>query len=387
MNRRAGLDTLLAVPYRRIREPELLRRLLDAVLMIGADVELGDLLRHLVEEACSLAGARYGALGVLNESRTGLEHFLTVGRTEAEEAATGNRPTGRGVLGTLIAEPMPIRLAKIAAHPDSYGFPPGHPPMTSFLGVPIRVRTDGEPFGNLYLTDKIGAPEFSDEDEALVEGLALAAGIAIQNTRLHERVRVFSLLDDRDRIAMALHDTVIQRLFASGLALQSVTRELPTGDMASRVNQVIDDLDTTIALIRTAIYELGDRLKEGLRSRVHALIEQLTPALGTRPQVTVAGPVDQVPPIVATNLLAVVRESLTNAGKYAHATRLSVAIRVADDVSLEVTDNGIGLPPLDRRGAGMGLENLMNRATKLSGTFEIGPAEGGGTRVTWQVPL
>src|ERR1019366_7249349 len=99
------------------------------------------------------------------------------------------------------------------------------------------------------------------------------------------------------------------------------------------------------------------------------------------------GPVDQVPPIVATNLLAVVRESLTNAGKYAHATRLSVAIRVADDVSLEVTDNGIGLPPLDRRGAGMGLENLMNRATKLSGTFEIGPAEGGGNRVTWQVPL
>lgn len=375
------------MPYRRIGEPELLRRLLDAVLMIGADVELGDLLRHLVEEACSLAGARYAALGVLNESRTALDDFLTVGMTEAEEAATGSRPTGRGVLGTLIAEPYPIRLEAVATHPDSYGFPPGHPPMTSFLGVPIRVRTDGEPFGNLYLTDKIGAPEFSDEDEALVESLALAAGIAIQNTRLHERVRVLGLLDERDRIAMSLHDTVIQRLFASGLALQSAKREPNTGEMAARVDRVIDDLDTTIDLIRVAIFELGDRLKKGLRSRVQALIEQLTPALGARPQVTITGPVDEVPAVVATHLLAVMRESLTNSGKHAHAIRFAVVIRVADDLSLEVTDNGVGLPPADRRGSGMGLGNLMNRAVKLGGTFEVATAEGGGTRVIWRVPL
>jgi signal transduction histidine kinase len=307
--------------------------------------------------------------------------------TDAAQASIGDRPTGRGVLGTLISEPTPIRLASIATHPASFGFPPGHPPMTSFLGVPIRIRADGEPFGNLYLTNKIGAEEFSEEDEALVEGLALAAGIAIQNTRLHERVRVLSLLDDRDRIAMALHDTVIQRLFASGLALQSAKRELEAAKMASRVDRVIDDLDTTIALIRTAIFELGDRLEVGLRSRVHALIEQLSPALGARPQVAITGPVDEVPPEVVTHALAVVRESLTNAGKHAHATRFSVAIRVADDLSVEVTDNGVGLTALNRRGPGMGLGNLKSRAAKLGGTFELAPAEGGGTKVVWRVPL
>jgi signal transduction histidine kinase len=120
---------------------------------------------------------------------------------------------------------------------------------------------------------------------------------------------------------------------------------------------------------------------------VQALIEQLTPALGARPQVTVAGPVDDVPLDVAANLLAVVRESLTNASKHAHATGYGVVLRVADDLSLEVTDNGIGMPPADSRGSGMGLGNLLHRAERLGGTFEIEAIEGGGTRVSWRVPL
>ena len=202
-----SLGSIGVVPYKRVHDPEKLRRLMDAVLMIEADIELPALLRHIVEEATNLVEARYGALGVLNEGRTGLDQFLTVGLGEAEELAIGPRPTGRGVLGLLITDPEPLRLPDLAAHSESYGFPDRHPPMKSFLGVPIRVRAGDEVWGNLYLTDKQGADGFSDEDEALAEALALAAGIAIENARLHDRVRVLSVLDDRDRIAMALHDT------------------------------------------------------------------------------------------------------------------------------------------------------------------------------------
>src|SRR6202035_4952609 len=176
------LATIWRMPYRNINDPAKLRRLMDAVLMMEADVELPILLRHLVEEACSLVDARYGALGVLNESRTGLEQFLTVGLSGAEEEAIGPRPTGRGVLGILITEPAPLRLTDLGAHPDRYGFPASHPPMRSFLGVPVRVRS--AVYGNLYLTDKVGAEDFSEEDEALAEALALATGIAIENARL-----------------------------------------------------------------------------------------------------------------------------------------------------------------------------------------------------------
>ena len=212
---------------------------MDAVLMIEADVELPVLLRHLVEEACSLVDARYGALGVLNEARTGLEQFITVGLSDAEEEVIGARPTGRGVLGLLITEPAPLRLDDLGTHPDRYGFPADHPPMKSFLGVPVRVRD--EVYGNLYLTDKIGADDFSDEDEALAEALALAAGIAIENTRLHDRVRVLSVLDDRDRIARDLHDRVIQRLFAVGMGLQGAERLPERDQVVERVDRAVDD--------------------------------------------------------------------------------------------------------------------------------------------------
>jgi signal transduction histidine kinase len=359
-----------------------------AVLMIESGIDLPALLGHIVEEATHLVNARYGALGVLNDERTQFEQFLTVGLSDTEEAAIGPRPTGRGVLGLLITQPTPLRLGDLAAHPESYGFPPGHPPMRSFLGVPVRVRAD-EVWGILYLTDKQGADDFSEEDEALAEALALAAGIAIENTRLHDRVRVLSVLDDRDRIAKDLHDKVIQRLFAAGLLLQGAVRQPERDQMAERVGQVIDELDSTINEIRMAIFELGEgSLPGGLRHSVLALADELAPMLGARPEVSFEGPVDNtIPQHVADHLLAVVREALTNAGKHAHATRFLVTIRVAEDLTLEIVDDGVGIePPLGER-AGLGLGNLRNRAEKLGGTFDIRPAPEAGTRVVWQVPL
>jgi signal transduction histidine kinase len=376
------------VPYRRVDDPAKLRRLMDAVLMIEADIELAVLLRHIVEEACSLVGARYGALGVLNEARSGLERFLTVGLSEDQEKAIGARPTGRGVLGLLMTDPKPLRLDDLGSHPESYGFPAEHPPMKTFLGLPIRVRVSTEVYGNLYLTDKMDADAFSEEDEALAEALALAAGIAIENTRLHERVRMLSVLDDRERIGRDLHDRVVQRLFALGMGLQA-TKRLPELELVrDRIDRAIDDVDATINEIRTTIFELGDSsIGGGLRQGVIALANELTPSLGARPEVSFVGPVDNsVPQHVADHLLAVVRESLTNSAKHAQATRFVVTLRVGDDAVLEVVDDGVGID-LSARGKGLGLTNLRNRAEKLGGTFEVQLAAEGGTRVTWRVPL
>jgi signal transduction histidine kinase len=384
--RAIGLDTLGPVPYRKIDDPAKLRRLMDAILMIEADIELPVLLRHLVEEACELVGARYGALGVLNEARTRLEQFITVGLSDAEEDEIGARPTGRGVLGLLITDPEPLRLHHLADHRDSYGFPAHHPPMTSFLGLPVRVR--GGVYGNLYLTDKQGSDEFSEEDESLSEALAVAAGIAIENTRLNDKVRVLSVLDDRHRIARDLHDRVIQRIFAVGLSLQGATRLEDTSIIMERVNSAIDDLDATITEIRSAIFELGGGdLPRGLRRGVLDLAEELASSLGSRPEVSFYGSIDNsVSQKIADHLLAVLREALTNAGKHAQATRFTVVLTVDDDVRLEVVDDGVGIATPRPEGPGLGLTNLRHRAEKLAGTFSIEALDGGGTRLLWSVP-
>jgi signal transduction histidine kinase len=381
----AAPDPITVVPYHKISDPEKLGRLMDAVLMIEADIELPVLLGHLVEEARTLVGARYGALGVLNEARTGLEEFLTVGLTQSEEQAIGPRPTGRGVLGLLITDPAPLRLPELGTHELSYGFPPNHPPMKSFLGVPIRAK--GEVFGNLYLTDKLEADDFTDEDEALAEALALAAGIAIDNTRLHDRVRTISVLNDRERIGRDLHDRVVQRLFAVGMALQGAAR-LPELDLVrERIDKVVDDLDATISEIRTTIFELGDSaIPGGLRQAVVGLADELAPTLGVRPELSFQGAIDNtIPQQTADHLLAVLREMLSNVGKHACATRVALTLIVADDITLEVVDNGIGIAPATN-GHGLGLMNLRTRAEKLGGTFEIQTVESGGSKATWRVP-
>jgi signal transduction histidine kinase len=167
--------------------PRALRQLLEAVLLIGSDLDLHAMLHRIIEAATDLVDARYGALGVLDESGNQLADFVTFGVDDAAREAIGNLPKGLGILGSLITDAKPLRLADIREHPDSVGFPPNHPPMRSFLGVPIRVRD--QVFGNLYLTDKTTAEVFDDIDEELVLGLAAAAGVAIENARLFERSR------------------------------------------------------------------------------------------------------------------------------------------------------------------------------------------------------
>jgi two-component system, NarL family, sensor histidine kinase DevS len=363
-------------PFDRIDDPAKLRRLVQAILILDAELYLPVVLRRIVEEACDLVDARYGALGVLSEDGRSLDQFLTVGLTSEEEQAIGPRPTGRGVLGTLIADDKPLRLSNIADHPDSYGTPELHPPMTSFLGVPVRVH--GEVYGNLYLTNKTTAAEFSEDDEELVLALAMAAGIAIENARLHGLVRDRALTEDRDRIARDLHDSVIQRLFAIGLSLQGTARLVERPEAVMRIGEAIDKLDDTIRQLRKAIFDIELTInKEGLHPKVLDLVHELRPVLGMLPQVSFSGPVDTVVTgQMAEEVLAVLREALTNVGKHARASQVVITI-VADD------GNGIGETPT----SGRGLKNIRQRAERLGGNMELGTSREGGTRLTWHVPL
>jgi len=376
------------MPYRSIEDPAKLRRVLEATLQLEADLDLPSLLRHFIEEACAMTGARYGALGVLNDDRTALAEFVTVGLDPEEEEKIGPRPTGRGVLGLLITDPHPVRLTDLGAHPDSFGFPPNHPPMTSFLGVPIKVRD--EIYGNLYLTDKIGWSEFTADDEALVGALAVGAGIAIENTRLHRRVQQVAVYDDRDRMARDLHDTVIQRLFAVGLSLQSLTAAAEASGIADRLNAAISDLDDTIRQVRSTIYELGSaEIDRGVRAGILSLVRVLAPVIGFEVRTTFDGPVDtMISDQLAEHLLAVVREAVTNIGRHAQATEVSVYLSVKDgQCRLQVLDNGRGIEGGDTGQGGLGLVNLRRRAEKLNGSFSIETPEAGGTSLIWQVPV
>ncbi|WP_308190759.1 GAF domain-containing protein [Streptomyces sp. HPF1205] len=528
--------------------------LLEAVLSVGRELDLPQVLRQIVESAVALVDAEYGALGVVEDTR--LSEFLTVGIGQDEREAIGPLPSGHGILGELIRHPEPLRLREIAEHPASYGFPPNHPPMHTFLGVPIRVRD--EVFGNLYLTQKRGGGEFDAEDETVLRTLAVAAGVAIENARLYKTARdrqlwmeanadivaallsgtdemdvlrdivhrarsiagadlgvlalpvedstdlrvviavgtdaddhrglrlpregsfigaamaagepittaeiqkdprvtagpprfgglgptvavpmvtdegargavllaraeqrppftqdesvpllgfagqaalalqlaerrrsaeQLTVLEDRDRIARDLHDLAIQRLFATGMTLQSTLRFVDHPEAAERLMRAVDDLDETIKIIRSTIFGLrakdATRAPAGLRARAAANVEDAGRALGFAPALHMEGLLDtDVPADVAEDAVAVLTEALSNVARHARATAVDVTLAVTDGtLTVAVTDNGIGLAPDGHRS---GLRNLAVRAERLGGAMETGPGPGGGTRLVWTVPL
>lgn len=363
-----------------------LRRLLDAVVTVGADLDLPAMLRRIVQAAVDLVDARYGALGVLDEVGTSLAQFITVGLDDPEREAIGEPPKGHGILGLLVADARPLRLPDLTRHPDSFGFPPNHPPMRSFLGVPILLRDRA--WGNLYLTDKTTAATFSGEDEELVVALAAAAGVAVENARLHQRVQELTLTEDRDRIARDLHDTVIQRLFSIGMSLQGAQQLARSPEIVRRVEAAVDDLDGTIGEIRTVVFGLEHRGPDGVRDRVLDIVREATQAIGLRPDVRFEGPVDTaVADDLADDAAAVVREALSNVTRHAHAHDVDVVVRAdGDRLEIVVTDDGVGPPEPDTR-RGQGLVNLRDRAERRGGTFEVAPAVPSGTVVRWSVPL
>ncbi|NKQ52064.1 GAF domain-containing protein [Amycolatopsis sp. K13G38] len=529
--------------------------LLEAMLAVAGGLELDATLRRIVHAAIELVDCRYGALGVLNADGEGLAEFVYEGIGEDQRREIGNLPEGHGLLGLLIEQPKPLRLTDLSQHPASTGFPAHHPPMRSFLGVPVLVRN--RVFGNLYLTEKSGGQPFTEDDEVVVQALAAAAGIAVENARLYEETRLrqgwqeatseiraellaaadpmdvlhmiatralalagadyaflaqpddpeapaedvrqlvvtvcaglnaevlsgreipvdgsscgqafldgvprqaasleydlsegmdasfgpvllmplrtsagavsgvlvavrtagkepfdsyqlplasafaeqaalalqladdqrrlyeLEVLADRDRIARDLHDHVIQRLFAHGLALQSTRLRSRSPDIQRRLADMIDDVQNIIAEIRTAIFDLHGGL-EGttqLRKRMHEIIAELTAESGLQTTVRVSGPVGVISPDLAEDAEAVLREALSNTVRHARATSVTVTVSVADDLIIDVTDDGVGLPPTVARS---GLHNLAERARRTGGTFSTDRPDDGGTRLVWCAPV
>ncbi|WP_329173172.1 GAF domain-containing sensor histidine kinase [Streptomyces sp. NBC_01477] len=532
-----------------------LRSLLEAVLAVGRELDLPHVLRRIVETAVVLVDAEYGALGVIGDDDK-LSEFLTVGVPEEQALKIGPVPSGHGILGELIRNPETLRLPELSAHPASHGLPENHPPMRTFLGVPIRVRNVA--FGNIYLTEKRGGREFDAEDETLLATLAVAAGIAIENARLYKKARegqrwmeanaevvsellsgadetpvlelivdrgrhilgadlgvvalplgggtdlqvmiavgvdaeshrglvlpgegsfmgsataagrpiitshitsdprvtvgpprwqglgpvvavpmmagekargvlMFArkegsaefteaeaspllgfagqaalalelaerrrgaeqlvLLEDRDRIARDLHDLAIQRLFATGMTLQSAVRFVDHPEASERLVRAVDDLDETIKIIRSTIFGLrvheSGRAAQGLRVRISGAVAQAARTLGFTPGLSMEGLIDtDVPAAVADDAVAVLAEALSNVSRHAKATATGVSCTVASGtLTITVTDNGSGVPAGCRRS---GLDNLAVRAERHGGSMDIHPGPQGGTRLVWRVPV
>ncbi len=530
-----------------------------AVVAAASGAQGESTLQDILRAAVQHVGAAYGALGLLTPDGSRLDRFVVAGVDDALVEHIGRLPIGRGILGLLVADPTPLRLDDLNRHPAAVGFPPGHPPMRSFLGVPIKV---GEAvLGNLYLTEKRGGGPFTDADTEIARALAAVAGLALANGRLAERfelrarwgqagtelatallsgadpddvlravssrvseltgadmtgaltpsaddgetltivaavghaaddvegVRVplagsyvgptlqageprliedistipvvgrraavvveltagygpamivplgtpenrgllvalrrrrgsqpFSTDDldglaafaarasvvlelartqqrerrlqmqaDRDRIARDLHDHVVQRIFATALSLDRLSRALQPGnrEAAERLSRSVDELDQTMAEIRAAIFELhrddGPQAAT-VRNSLADVVRQATEGHGLRRDVRFRGPVDDLPRDLVPDLVAVVRELVTNVVRHAAASRVTVTVGFADEVTVAVADDGIGLPEVTARS---GLANLADRAERRGGRLQTfaGPS---GTQICWAVPF
>ncbi len=371
-----------------------LRRLLVAGRGLVSDLELDRVLANVLEAAIEITGARYAALGVLNADRSGLENFIHKGIDEQTRKRIGDLPTGKGALGILIEDPRPLRLADVGSDPRSYGFPPGHPPMKTFLGVPITIR--GEPWGNLYLTEKAGGEEFNRDDQEAAIVLAEWAAIAIGNARsiAADRLRFSMEAAEQERLQWAreLHDETLQGLAAIRLILATARRGGP-GGLEGAVDRSLEQIDLEIASLRRLISDLRpDSLDQlgieaalgGLAARVESRFQ------GVRVEVTCTpseGERLELPPQIA--IYRVAQEAITNAIRHGGAGAINVELeRVAEraGAELRVRDDGCGFD-FERAELGFGIVGMQERAALAGGTLSIESASGAGSTIRLQIPI
>jgi signal transduction histidine kinase len=363
--------------------------LIQAGLTLAAELDLDTVLDHIVDLAIEITGATYGALGVLGSDRR-IERFITKGISDEDRARIGAPPTGHGILGLLIERKEPVRLPDLTQDPRSYGFPPHHPPMQSFLGAPLQAL--GRIYGNIYLTDKRDADVFSEDDEAAVVVLATQAGVAIENARLYEEaqqaqheLRRLEVLEERERIAKELHDGVIQALFAVGMNLQAVVALVRDPEIAGRLDGAVDDIDGAIRDLRNYIFGLrpGILADRQLPEAIRKLCDEFQERTGV---VTVASVNDDAAAELASragDLITFLRETLSNIERHAAAMTCRVSLRRSADgaIELEIDDDGRGFD-IDADRTGMGLANLEARVSSMGGTFRAASIVGEGTTVT-----
>jgi len=331
--------------------------------------------------AIGITGAEYGALGVIGEHNT-LVDFVHEGIEPQTVEAIGHPPSGRGLLGKLVREA--IRMDDVRAHPDFTGFPPHHPEMTSFLGVPVRVGD--MVFGNLYLANK---PEgFSPDDEGVVQVLAAIAAGAVTAQRSNQRLRRVALIEDRERIARDLHDAVIQDLFAVGLSLQGMAVTSADPRTSAQLDEAVDRIDQVIGSLRSFIFDLRnlEAAKSDPARALRRMAERLAAPRGIE-IVTQVEDLGDLPPERLDDLLLIAREAIFNAVKHAHARKLELDVsRSGQMLYLNVTDDGLGFDPETAK-RGMGIGNMRDRAERSGGSLEIKPSASGGTSVIAELRL
>jgi signal transduction histidine kinase len=366
--------------------PGRIRGLVEAAASVVGHVDLGSLLESTVATAMELTGARYGALGVIGEHGT-LIDFIHLGIEPETVTAIGHLPRGEGVLGTITTQAKTVRIDDIVDHPDSVGFPDNHPEMHAFLGVPVRVGS--RVFGNLYLTEKDGG--FDEEDEVLVEFMAVTAGAAISTLRLQERLRRAALTEDRERIARDLHDSIIQDLFAVGLGLQASIGKLESDPTAvrARIDDAVDRLDSTIIALRRFIFDLQPPVwaQPGLTTRLSGLLSELSRPHGKEIALSIECPPGVPDAAIADHLVSIVGEAVSNALRHSDATEIAVTVQCRDDrVMVTISDNGSGFDT-SKEHHGLGLGNMARRVATAGGVYGLESRENKGTKIHVELPV
>jgi len=398
----------------RVRER--FERLLAAGVAIFSRHELAHVLQEVVDAARDVVGARYAALGVLGPDGTSLVQFVTSGMEEAARQRIGDPPRGRGLLGLVMREGKPIRSADINRHPQRYGFPQHHPPMTSFLGVPVKGR--GGAFGNLYLTEKIDASEFSDEDEAIAVLLAAQAAVAVENARLlgeSEQLvgQIRAMQRQRDLFfAMMNHELRNALTGVYGWAERLVRRKTPdVSDRAAR--EVYEAADRTIVLMNNFLDLMrldAGKIRPVIREvDTHAVVQRAIttsePAAAAKQQ-SLPVALDGAPATLRTDsvrLEQILVNLLSNAIRHS-PERASVSVKVeaaANGVTFFVIDHGPGVPlelrerifePFERfdphsgHGTGLGLPVSRGLAEALGGSLTVDETAGGGATFILKIP-
>jgi len=343
-----------------------------------------DVLQVIVDQVRPLVGARYAALGIVHPNGV-IERFITSGMSPETRARIGALPRGHGFLGLIIRENRSFRIPDITVDPRRYGFPPHHPPMHSFLGVPISVK--GRSVGNLYLTDKADAAEFSEADQRLVETFAVHAGIAIENARLHEQVQRLAVVDERERISKDLHDGIIQNIYAVGLSLEDIPEILrdDPDEVERRVDRAIVSLHLTIRDIRNFIFGLRPELLSGTTvvTGLAAIVEEFRHNSMIDVELHAGESEIDLDATTTAHLLGIVNEALSNVARHSGASRAEVWVDAEPDgsVRLRIEDNGHGFDPTAAGILGhQGMANMRSRVATVGATMDI-DSDATGTRI------
>ena len=360
---------------------------------VMSELALEIVLKKVVDRACDLVGARYGALSVIEEDGHTIRTFITSGVTDELRAAIGPPPVGHGVLGVSLHEGQRLRLGDVSKHPQSIGFPAHHPVMRSLVAVPITCRT---PFiGNLYLADKTDAPEFSEADEETLARFAGQAAIAIDNAYLHQQVADLAVAQERLRIAHEMHDGIAQVLGYVNTKVQAANEYLRKGkteDASAQLRELAVAARDAYTDVRDSIVSL--RTLPTTETNAAAVIEEYLDRwkeqTGISTQLTIEGDL-RLPASVELQFVRIVQEAMANVRKHAKATAVKVDVRRRNArVHGTIVDDGIGFTPGVRVRSDFprfGLTTMRERAESIGGKLAIESAPGRGTTVTFELPV